>query len=83
RRAAADVDRSTGRLGLRMDRTDAESVSLFTFRRRPWPLLLATLELEGGLVPEVDLPSAARLELTDGSIFADGCRFGDEGAALP
>ncbi|MEO1087323.1 MAG: hypothetical protein AAFY88_24060, partial [Acidobacteriota bacterium] len=77
RRAVADFESSPARLGLRMDRTDAESLSLFTFRRRPWPMLLASLELERGLLPEIDLPSAARLELTAPSVFAQGCRLGD------
>ncbi|MEM8995093.1 MAG: O-antigen ligase family protein [Acidobacteriota bacterium] len=83
RRTAGDFEPSPARLGLRMDRTDGESVSLFTFRRRPWPMRLATLELERGLLPAIDLPSAARLELTDRSIFTEGCRLGPGADGVP
>ncbi|MEM1181020.1 MAG: O-antigen ligase family protein [Acidobacteriota bacterium] len=66
---------SPAKLGLRIDRVDSESVSLFAFRRRPWPALLATLELERGLLPEIDLPPASTLDLTDRRVFTDQCRL--------
>ncbi len=50
------------KIGLRVDAVASESLSLFAFRRRPWPRSVGRIEVDAGLAGQVDLqpnPGAA------------------------
>lgn len=63
-------------LALSMDRDPATSVSLHAFRRRPWQRVLATVELDAGVLEWLDLVSLSELRSTDPRLFAANCRLG-------
>lgn len=66
------------RLVLTLDEDPAQSPSLYTFRRRPWPGRLVTVALYADLVALVDLPAATRLATTAPRLFeAPLCGLGE------
>lgn len=68
----------TRRLVLEMDGDAATSASLHAFRRRPWSVYLATVEVFAEAAGEVDQEAAARIWTTDPSVFGAGrCGLGD------
>ena len=68
-------DPTTVDLGLRVDAVAGESMSLFAFRRRPWPAVVGRIELRRAALEKIDLPPASTLALTDPAVFAPGCRL--------
>lgn len=68
------------RLVLTLDQEAAQSPSLYTFRRRPWPTRLISVALHADLVETLDLPPATRLDTTDTGVFrAPLCALGAVG----
>lgn len=71
-------------LALSMDTDETTSVSLYTFRRRPWPTILATVELEEARLESIDLVSLSALAETSPALYGDGCRLAaEERSAAP
>ncbi len=58
-------------LALAMDGDPATSVSLYAFRRRPWPIDLARIEIDGGILEIVDPGAAAPLSPAAGEVLQD------------
>ncbi len=62
----ADDDRGpVALLGLEMDARPHLALSLHAFRRRPWPAMLAPVEVRGSAAAAVKLPPATGLTTTD------------------
>ncbi len=57
------------RLALEMDGDPATSASLYAFRRRPWPVLLAQVEIYEAILERVDPGSAASLRRISAEVF--------------
>lgn len=85
-RAWTDVERPGSRvnatetrtLALSVDRTPSTSLSLFAFRRLPWMVRLAAIELDAEILARVEhLPSVWSLPTTEVAIFGgEGCGLG-------
>ncbi len=56
-------------LALEMDGEAATAASLYAFRRRPWPVLLARVEVDEAMLESIDLVSAANLRSTPAEVF--------------
>jgi putative inorganic carbon (HCO3(-)) transporter len=67
-------------LGLEMDRVSARSLSLYAFRRRPWPATLAAIEVDAAAARRITLPPATTLPTSAAAAFPVSC---DPGAARP
>jgi hypothetical protein len=74
-----DTGGETMTLTLGMDAAVDDSLSLHAFRRRPWPVELAAVELDGKALAGVELVSAAGLRTTDPGVlaFRDHCGLAD------
>lgn len=68
-----------GQLALAMDGNEATSLSLYAFRRRPWPADLVVVELDASILQGQDLVPLVRLRSTAPSLFAEQCLLGREG----
>ena len=64
----------TADLVLRIDRDPAEAVSLYVFRRSPWPAPLARVEVRRDAVP-ADMPPALSDPAMRPRFVAPGCRW--------
>ncbi len=71
-----DLGGSARGLVLEMDGDGPTSVSLFAFRRRPWPAYLARLDLAADRLAAIEAAPATRLATTDGAIFDGTCGLG-------
>lgn len=61
-------------LALAMDAETGTALSLFAFRRRPWPVYVAQVELDAAALEAIVAPSAAALATTDPGLFSrQGC----------
>ncbi len=59
-------------LALSMDTDAATSVSLYAFRRRPWPVDLARIEIYQSMLATIDPGAAARLPPAAAAVFSGG-----------
>lgn len=66
-----DLRGEVRRLVLGMDEAPETSLSLYAFRRRPWPVDLVVVELDLEKARRIDLPAATVLDTTSGRIFED------------
>ncbi|MCB1036100.1 MAG: O-antigen ligase family protein, partial [Acidobacteria bacterium] len=77
-------ERPPARLSLGYDGRPELALSTFLFRRRPWPLEVAAVILDGELAAEIDLPPAPALASTASWVFSrKSCGLGEtaEGSA--
>ena len=65
-------------LAVALDRTAATSMTLHSFRRRPWPTHLAPIDLVSDALAQVDLVPAPEIPTTKGWLFdAEECGLGE------
>lgn len=69
-RARVSGEGSVRPLALAMDAEAGTALSLFAFRRRPWPVYVAQVELESAALEAITAPSAAALLTTAPEIFS-------------
>ena len=61
---------------LGMDGDASSSLSLYAFRRRPWPADLVVIEVDAAAIERLDLASLSTWRETEAGLFASGCSLG-------